>query len=60
MEREIKREAKQVRPAVIADPYKSGSNEDFEAGIAQLIEFARQRPGFVTRETAKVRESAFR
>lgn len=60
MEREIKREAKQVRPAVIADPYKSGSNEEFEAGIAQLIEFARQRPGFVTRETAKVRESAFR
>jgi spore coat protein CotH len=60
MEREIRREANQIRPAVLNDAYKPGSNEDFEAGIAQMIEFARQRPQFVMRETGRIRQSAFR
>ena len=60
MEREIRREANQVRAAVITDRYKSGSNEDFEFGINQLIQFARLRPEFVTRETARIRQSLLR
>ena len=60
MEREIRREANQVRTAVVEDHYKSGSNEDFEDGIRQMIEFARVRPGFVTSETQRIRQAAMR
>ena len=60
MEREIRREANQIRTAVVEDRYKSGSNQEFEDGIRQMIEFARVRPGFVTRETQRIRQAALR
>jgi hypothetical protein len=57
MEREIRREANQIRTAVVEDRYKSGSNEDFEYGILQLVEFARQRPGIVATGTRRIRQT---
>jgi hypothetical protein len=57
MEREIRREANQIRAAVIDDRYKSGSNQDFEDGIRQMIEFARTRPTIVTVETQRIRQA---
>lgn len=60
MEREVRREADQIRTAVVDDHYKSGSNEDFEVGIRQMIEFARVRPGFVTGETKRIRQATVR
>lgn len=60
MEREIRREANQIRAAVVADPYEPGPNEGFENGISELIEFARQRPGLVISETRRIRQAAFR
>lgn len=57
MEREIRREANQIRAAVIDDRYKSGSNQDFEDGIRQMIEFARTRPTVVTVETQRIRQA---
>jgi hypothetical protein len=57
MEGEIRREAKQVRAAVVIDSYKPGSIADFDAGIAQLIEFARQRPQFIMEQTDRIRRS---
>jgi len=57
MEREIRREANQIRTAVIEDRYKSGSNEDFEYAVLQMIAFARQRPAIVAAETRRLRQT---
>jgi hypothetical protein len=52
---EIQREYDQIKTAAYADPLKPYTNEDFEREIANLRNFARQRPAFVTDEVAKAR-----
>jgi spore coat protein CotH len=47
MEREIVREYRQIRDAARADPFKPVNNQEFEAAIRSLLEFASARPGFV-------------
>jgi hypothetical protein len=58
MEREILYEYRQIRDAVRADPLKRTSNEEFEAAVRQLLDFARQRPDFVTAEIRKQPDAA--
>jgi spore coat protein CotH len=55
LEREIDREALQIRDAVYADTTKPFSNEAFEAEIEALRAFARQRPDFVAGEVTRAR-----
>jgi hypothetical protein len=55
LEREIEREALQVRDAVYADTSKPYTNAEFEATVEALKVFARQRPGFVLAEAAQSR-----
>jgi spore coat protein H len=55
LEREVEREYNQIRPAMLADPQKPFSNEDFEQAVRDLTTFARQRGAFVTAEVAAAR-----
>jgi hypothetical protein len=43
LEREIERESTQIRPALLTDPQKPFSNEEFEQAVRDLTTFARQR-----------------
>ena len=43
LEAEVEREYQQIRDAAIEDPYKPYSNEDFEAAVNFLRQFARER-----------------
>ena len=47
LETEILRQYNQIRQAALEDPYKPHSNGDFEAGIQQLLFFARERANLV-------------
>jgi hypothetical protein len=50
LETEMAREYAQVHDAAIADPFKPYTNEEFEASIAALVDFARSRSAFVRRQ----------
>jgi hypothetical protein len=43
LEREIEHESTQIRPALLTDPQKPFSNEEFEQAVRDLTTFARQR-----------------
>ena len=47
MAREIQREYDQIRELVYTDPDKPFKNEEFEADVVKLKQFARERPAFV-------------
>jgi hypothetical protein len=44
---EIDRQYEQIRESALADTVKPFTNEEFEAGVAQLREFAAARPKYV-------------
>jgi spore coat protein H len=48
--REIDRENTQIRDAVLLDPEKNYTNDQFDGEVNKLREFAQQRGGFVTAE----------
>jgi hypothetical protein len=50
MEREIQKEYDQIRDAARADADKPYSNDEFEAAVASLFDFARRRSAVVTNE----------
>ncbi len=52
---EITRDYQQIRGSVIADPFKPYTNEEFDAALAELLAFARTRPGFVTSQVQQNR-----
>ena len=55
LEREIEREYTQIRDAVLSDPDKPHSNDDFEKAVNDVRVFARLRSDFVTREVSAAR-----
>ena len=55
LEREFQRQYALIHDAALADPLKLGTNEEFEAAYAELVAFARTRPGFVAGELAALR-----
>jgi spore coat protein CotH len=55
MQREIVREYRQIRDFARADVLKPVGNEEFEAAIRSLLEFASARPGFVRTEVERAR-----
>jgi spore coat protein CotH len=57
MEREIDREYAQIRDLVYSDTFKPFANEQFEADVAALKAFARERPSFVVNAVADFRKS---
>jgi spore coat protein CotH len=50
MEREVAREYDQIRAAALADTTKPFSNDQFEAAVVALTDFARRRSDLVTAE----------
>jgi spore coat protein H len=56
LEQEIVARADVIRAAAYEDPSKPHSNEEFEAAIAYLREFAQARAGFVLAEVARLRD----
>jgi spore coat protein H len=57
MEREIDREYAQIRDLVYTDTLKPFTNEQFEAEVAALKTFARERPAFVVNAVADYQKS---
>jgi len=57
MEREIDREYAQIKDLVYADTEKPFSNEQFEAEVASLKTFARNRAGYIINAVAEYRKS---
>jgi hypothetical protein len=57
LEGEILREYHQIREAALADPYKPFSNEDFEAGVRSMLDFARARSRYVAEAVGRARGS---
>ena len=55
LEREIVSAYAQIRAAALEDPYKPGTNEEFERSIEELRAFARARSQFVRHEVARAR-----
>ncbi|OFW29551.1 MAG: hypothetical protein A3H97_01350 [Acidobacteria bacterium RIFCSPLOWO2_02_FULL_65_29] len=55
LERETEREYSQVRDAVLADPEKAYTNDEFEAAVEAMRVFARQRGDFVKAAVARAR-----
>jgi spore coat protein CotH len=55
LEAEIDQAYQLIRDAVYEDSAKPSSNEDYEAAVAHLMSFARQRPAFVLNEVANAR-----
>lgn len=53
--REIERELNQITPAVLTDPQKPYSNDDFLQAVNDLMKFAEDRPGFVKTAVANKR-----
>ena len=52
---EITRDYQQIRDSVLADPFKPYTNDEFDAAFAELLTFARTRPGFVTSQVQQNR-----
>jgi spore coat protein CotH len=57
LESEITRQARLIAVDVREDTLKQFSNEAFEQSVAGLVLFARERPRFVLREVAKLRQT---
>lgn len=55
MEREIVREYRQIREFARADELKATGNDEFEAAIQSLLQFAAARPALVRAEVARTR-----
>lgn len=55
LEREITRAYLQIRDAVLSDPLKPYTNEEFDAAYSELLMFARTRPEFVRAEVQRAR-----
>jgi hypothetical protein len=55
MEREVERETLQIQDAVLADPQKTFTNDQFAAAVEDLRTFARERAAFVRDEVASAR-----
>jgi spore coat protein CotH len=55
MEREIDREFNQIRDAVLADPQKTYTNDEFLQAVEDLKKFAQDRPTFVKTAVANKR-----
>lgn len=55
LEREIVRQHEQIRTAVLDDPYKPHSNDEFDASIGQLLDFAHVRSELVRDDVARSR-----
>jgi len=53
LEREIVRQHEQIRTAVLDDPYKPHSNDEFDVSIGQLLDFARMRSELVRDDVAR-------
>jgi spore coat protein CotH len=51
---EAQRAYEQIREAVLADPVKQFTNEEFEAEAAVVIDLARRRPAFVLSEVQRL------
>jgi len=51
---EALRAYEQIRDAVLADPVKPYTNEEFEAEVAVVIDLARRRPAFVLSEVQRL------
>jgi spore coat protein H len=60
LEREVDRVSGLVKDVVHEDAFKTISNEQFDEGIAFLLNFAAQRPGYVLAEVAKARTASAR
>jgi spore coat protein CotH len=56
LEREIQYEYSQIRDAARSDPQKPFSNDDFEAAISGILDFARGRSASVTAQVAAARK----
>jgi len=54
LEQEAQRAYEQIREAVLADPVKPYTNEEFEAEVAVVIDLARRRPAFVRSEVQRL------
>jgi spore coat protein CotH len=52
---EVSTEYLQIRGSVMADPLKPYTNEEFDAAFAELLNFARSRPGFVAQQVQQNR-----
>lgn len=57
LEREIARLSDLIRTAAQQDTLKPYANEDFEAAVAGLLQFARERVGFVRCEVTKITDA---
>jgi spore coat protein CotH len=53
--REVTNDYLQIRGSVVADPLKPYTNEEFDAAFAELLNFARTRPGFVAQQVQQNR-----
>jgi len=53
LEREIERIAAQIAPSVAADRVALFTFEEFQAEVAQLVDFARARPAFIRSQAAR-------
>jgi len=49
LEEEVHRVYAEIREAALADPLKYRTDEEFEAGVAFVLDFARERPAWVRR-----------
>jgi spore coat protein CotH len=54
LEQELTRQYLLIRDAALADPLKLQTSEAFEAAFAELLTFARTRPGFVQSELRRL------
>jgi spore coat protein CotH len=54
LEQEARRAYEQIREAVLADPVKPYTNEEFEAEVAVVVDLARSRPAFVLSEVQRL------
>ncbi len=55
LEREIDRENQQIRDAVLIDPQKDYTNEQYDGEVSKLMDFARARGDFVTNQVNAAR-----
>jgi hypothetical protein len=60
LERELVAEYQQIRDAAFADPVKPSSNDQFQAAIDALTDFARHRADSVSQQVVRARTAAVR
>ena len=54
LEREIRQQRNLVAESMREDTFRPFTNEDFDAGIQQLLDFAQFRPAFVRDQVARL------